>query len=84
MKLNTYSNNNTETNMVHIFDGCKNIKMIDISHFTVNDPSKVESMFDNIYNNVTIIANQNCLNNYKKILSKKIFMLKKSNNFIKI
>ena len=63
MKLNTYSNNNTETNMVHIFDGCKNIKMIDISHFTINDSSKVESMFDNIYNNVTIIANQKCLNN---------------------
>ena len=27
-------------------------------------------MFDNIYNNVTIITNQNCLNNYKKIFKK--------------
>ena len=50
-----------------MFDGCNNIRKINISSLYILDPKKLESMFDNISKTTKILVNKNCINEFNEI-----------------
>ena len=59
------NNNNKEINMSHMFDKCKNLKMLDISSINIENNITSE-MFNEITGIEKIIVNKNLVNKYKE------------------
>ena len=57
---------NLEANVCHMFEGCKNINVINIPCLNIIDNKKIEDMFNNISTGCYININNECTDEYMK------------------